>query len=173
MKKIIFVNSITAVRIIGSVALIFASPFCFGFYVIYALCGVSDMLDGFCARKMQAESKCGEMFDTIADCVFFVVCASVVIANFNIALTIWILIVLSACVKILCLVVEKCKFKKILPHTTLSKILGGVLFASLFFVNIVNINILLGFVCAFAMCINLFSICFEKTKKTLDSPLRE
>ena len=67
-------NVITAARILLSLLLMVFVPFSIPFYIFYILCGLTDMFDGFIARKTQTESKFGEKFDTIADIVFVIVC---------------------------------------------------------------------------------------------------
>ena len=52
-------NIITTLRILGAVCLLFCNPAGAAFWAIYGLCGVSDMADGYLARKLHAESKSG------------------------------------------------------------------------------------------------------------------
>ena len=54
--------------------LLFCPVFSPAFYVLYIAAGLSDMLDGFAARKTDTVSKLGAKLDTIADFVFVVVC---------------------------------------------------------------------------------------------------
>ena len=49
-------NIISALRIIGATCLLFCNPAAVAFWVIYGLCGISDMLDGYLARKLRVES---------------------------------------------------------------------------------------------------------------------
>ncbi|MDO5520805.1 MAG: CDP-alcohol phosphatidyltransferase family protein [bacterium] len=63
-------NSITVVRIVGALLLLLFPPFSLLFYILYLLCGISDVLDGFVARKTNTQSKLGAMLDSIADIVF-------------------------------------------------------------------------------------------------------
>lgn len=44
-------NIITIFRMIGSVALLLPKQFSTGFLLLYLLCGLSDVLDGYIARK--------------------------------------------------------------------------------------------------------------------------
>ena len=67
-------NTITFFRIAVSIVLLFCPVFSPAFYVFYTAAGLSDMLDGFVARKTDTVSKLGAMLDTIADLVFVVVC---------------------------------------------------------------------------------------------------
>ncbi|MBQ5555857.1 MAG: CDP-alcohol phosphatidyltransferase family protein, partial [Erysipelotrichaceae bacterium] len=44
-------NIITFTRILGTLCLIFLTPLTLPFFVVYIWCGLSDVLDGFVARK--------------------------------------------------------------------------------------------------------------------------
>ena len=67
-------NTITFFRIAVSIVLLFCPAFSPPFYVFYIAAGLSDMLDGFVARKTDTVSKFGARLDTIADFVFVVAC---------------------------------------------------------------------------------------------------
>ena len=43
------------------------------FFIIYTLCCVSDILDGYVARKTKTTSKSGEVLDSIADFILVVI----------------------------------------------------------------------------------------------------
>ncbi len=64
-------NVITCFRIIGSVVLLFLPSFSPIFYVVYSLCGVSDAIDGFIARRFKLTSDLGSRLDSIADLLFY------------------------------------------------------------------------------------------------------
>ena len=67
-------NTITFFRIAASIVLLFCPVFSPAFYAFYIAAGLSDMLDGFVARKTDSVSKLGARLDTMADFVFVVVC---------------------------------------------------------------------------------------------------
>ncbi len=67
-------NTITFFRIAAGIVLLFCPVFSPAFYVFYIVAGVSDMLDGFVARKTNTASRFGARLDTIADFVLVVVC---------------------------------------------------------------------------------------------------
>ena len=67
-------NTILLFRIAAGIVLLFCPAFSPAFYVFYIAAGLSDMLDGFVARKTDTVSKLGARLDTIADFVFVVVC---------------------------------------------------------------------------------------------------
>ena len=67
-------NTITIFRIAVSIVLLFCPVFSPAFYVFYIAAGLSDMLDGFVARKTDTVSRLGARLDTVADFVLVVVC---------------------------------------------------------------------------------------------------
>ena len=67
-------NIITILRILCSIALLFCPVFSLVFYALYITAGVSDMLDGWVARRTHTTSELGAKLDTIADVVFVIVC---------------------------------------------------------------------------------------------------
>ncbi|MBQ8638394.1 MAG: CDP-alcohol phosphatidyltransferase family protein [Lachnospiraceae bacterium] len=58
-------NTITFFRIAASIVLLSCPVFSHAFYVFYIAAGVSDMLDGFVARKTNTASKFGARLDMI------------------------------------------------------------------------------------------------------------
>ena len=67
-------NAITFFRIAAGIVLLFCPVFSPGFYVLYIAAGLSDVLDGFAARKTNTASEFGARLDTAADLVFVLVC---------------------------------------------------------------------------------------------------
>ena len=60
-----------------SVLLLLFPVLSIGFYIVYSICGISDMIDGTIARKSNAASDFGAKFDTVADFIFFVIALSI------------------------------------------------------------------------------------------------
>ena len=60
-------NYITFGRMILSLVLLLLDARFIPFYVIYVLCGLSDMLDGYVARKFKIATDFGGKLDSIAD----------------------------------------------------------------------------------------------------------
>ena len=86
-------NIISFIRIIFSFLLIFVKPLSLAFYAIYIICGLSDMVDGFIARKMRTTSRLGEKLDSIADMIMVGVVLVVIypIVNPTVVILIWII----------------------------------------------------------------------------------
>ena len=66
-------NCITAVRIMGTAGMLFIDPLSGSFLAVYTISGITDVLDGFIARKMGTTSELGAKLDSIADLLFYAV----------------------------------------------------------------------------------------------------
>ena len=88
-------NFISFSRIIFSLLLIFVKPLGLVFNTIYIICGLSDIIDGFIARKTGTTSRLGEKLDSIADMVMIVVLLLVLypIINPTTEIIIWIILI--------------------------------------------------------------------------------
>lgn len=123
-------NVITGIRIICAVALIFCPIFSTCFYVLYIVCGISDVLDGTVARKLGKETKFGAQFDTAADIVFAAVVLIKVIQV--IYIPVWVIIWIACIAAIKCINMA-CGFlmykRFVSEHTVMNRICGILLFA--------------------------------------------
>ncbi|MBQ6866890.1 MAG: CDP-alcohol phosphatidyltransferase family protein, partial [Clostridia bacterium] len=63
-------NLITILRILASAALLFCPALSPAFFAVYIFAGVTDMLDGFVARRTGTASDFGAKLDTAADLIF-------------------------------------------------------------------------------------------------------
>ena len=52
-------NTLSALRLLGAIALLFCDVKGIAFWSVYLFCGISDMLDGFLARKLNAATPFG------------------------------------------------------------------------------------------------------------------
>ena len=133
-------NLITSCRILLSLLLLFFPALSPGFYGQYLAAGLSDMLDGFVARRTNSESALGARLDSMADLLFLAVCLIKLLPV--LALPVWLwgwvgLIALLRLVNILSGFV--CRKKLVLLHTGANKLTGALLFLlplSLGFLNI-------------------------------------
>ena len=83
-------NILTGFRILGSVLLLFLPIFSLGFYIVYVLCGFTDMIDGTVARMTNSVSRFGEKLDTAADIVFVTAALSRFLPSLPVPLWLWI-----------------------------------------------------------------------------------
>ena len=124
-------NIITSLRFLGAACLLLCKPAGAAFWVIYDLCGVSDMVDGYLARRLHAESKTGAVLDSVADIFFVACCAIRLIPVVQIPTWLWIWAGVIVAIKIVnqvsALIV--CKHFRF-PHTNANKLTGFLLFLS-------------------------------------------
>ena len=122
-------NVISALRFLGAICLLFFGVESCVFWVIYCVCGLSDMVDGYLARKLGCESKAGAMLDSLADLVFVVCCCFKLIPALAFPKWLWIwggvIVAIKVINQISALVIYK---KFFFPHTVANKVTGVLLF---------------------------------------------
>ena len=64
---------ITMSRMAGTILLAFLRPLSAGFFLVYTLTGLTDVLDGWIARRTKTASDFGAKLDSIADLLFYTV----------------------------------------------------------------------------------------------------
>lgn len=122
-------NSITGIRIVCSIALLFCPVFSPVFYVLYIIAGVSDMIDGAVARKTGTVSEFGSKFDTAADFVLVVVCLIKLIPVIHVPIWLIIWIIVIAVIKAINLLSGYVMRKEMVAlHTVMNKVTGILLF---------------------------------------------
>ena len=122
-------NSITLFRIAVSIVLLFCPVFSPAFYAFYTVAGLSDMLDGFVARKTDSVSKLGARLDTIADFVLVAVCLIKFLPVLRIPAWLYAWIRIIALIKVINIisgfVVQK---RFVTVHSVMNKATGTLLF---------------------------------------------
>ena len=71
--KINVPNCITSLRIVGTIVLLFLKPRTFWFLLVYSLAGLTDVLDGYIARKTNKTTDLGAKLDSAADLLYYAV----------------------------------------------------------------------------------------------------
>ena len=122
-------DTLSVLRIIGAACLLFSNPAGAVFWAIYGLCGISDMLDGYLARRLHAESRSGALLDSVADICFVACCAIRLLPVVPIPTWLWIWAVIVAAIKFLNQVAALILCKRFcFPHTKANKAAGLLLF---------------------------------------------
>ncbi len=122
-------NAISALRIAGSIGLLFCNVTGWPFWTLYALCGISDMVDGWLARRLHAETKAGAILDSVADLSFVACCAIRLLPHLSIPSWLWIWAGIIVIIKIVNQVSALAVFKRLcFPHTVANKLTGLLLF---------------------------------------------
>ncbi|MBR5451718.1 MAG: CDP-alcohol phosphatidyltransferase family protein [Clostridia bacterium] len=136
MNKAIIPNLITGMRILGAVLLLFVSAFRLPFYIIFTLCGITDALDGYLARKLGVTSELGSKLDGFADVVFYSI---MVLKLFPVMLekmpiVVWIMLAVAIGIRGSIYVVSALKFSRFASsHTYLNKASGMLAFLAPYF----------------------------------------
>jgi len=146
-------NIITCCRIVSGIAMLFFPVFTYGFYITYLLCGISDMTDGFVARKTNSVSEFGSRLDTIADFVFFSAALVKILPEITVPswITIWICTI--AVIKIANVLLGFVYHKRFFAeHTDLNKTTGLLLFILPLTLSFVEFTYPAAIICACATC---------------------
>ena len=122
-------NYITVIRIICSIALLFCPVFSPAFYVLYIAAGLSDMLDGYVARKTNTDSRFGAKLDTIADYVFVIVCLIKLLPVIRIPIWLYVWTGIIAFIKVVNIISGFAVQKTFMAvHSAMNKATGVLLF---------------------------------------------
>ena len=137
-------NIITLLRMAGSFGLLLCDVTGAAFWIIYVLCGISDIADGWLARKLNCVTKSGALLDSLADICFVACCAWKLLPIFELPQWLWlwagVIVVIKVVNQLSALVMHvRCSF----PHTLANKVTGFLLFIAvpMTFVSIIPISI--------------------------------
>ena len=120
MKKHL-ANLVTGCRILCGIGLLFYQVFSPSFWVLYLLGGLTDMVDGTIARKLNSATGFGSKLDSAADLVFVVAACCKLLPVIHLPGWIWCWVVLIAGMRIR-------NRTLILEHTVWNKVTGFLLF---------------------------------------------
>ena len=129
-------NIISFFRLFGTFGLLFCEPLSVLFYVVYSLCGLSDVLDGAIARATKNTTELGAKLDSIADILFYTVMLFKILPILSAELPswIWYFVTLILCVRISAYVIAAVKYRKFTSlHTYLNKLTGALVFTVPYF----------------------------------------
>ena len=122
-------NLITSCRILLSLLLLFFPALSPGFYGLYLAAGLSDMLDGFVARRTNSTSPLGAKLDSMADVVFLAVCLVKLLPVLTLPVWLWVWVGLIALLRLVNILSGFVWRKKlVLLHTRANKLTGALLF---------------------------------------------
>ena len=122
-------NIITGFRIFCSVLMMCFPVFSLGFYIIYFLCGISDLVDGTIARKTNSTSQFGARLDTVADFIFVAVSLIKLLPIIHIPKWLWMWMIAISIIKISNIAFGFVYNKQLISlHTIMNKTTGCLLF---------------------------------------------
>ena len=127
MKQIPHILSVS--RIALCLPLLMVDAMTVPFWVLYVMAGLTDMLDGFLARRWGVESKFGARLDSWADLVFVLAVGYKIFPWLKLPVALWIMIGLIAVVKIInAISLYRIRHRIEFLHTKANKLTGFLLF---------------------------------------------
>jgi len=137
-------NILSSLRMVGAVALLPCDVPGSTFWVLYIVCGISDMADGWLARKLKCVTRTGALLDSLADICFVACCAWQILPILELPQWLWlwagVIVAMKVVNQLSALVMYgRCCF----PHTLANKVTGFLLFIAvpLTFVSIIPISV--------------------------------
>lgn len=152
-KKIVknIPNAISVFRLIFSFCLFFFSLYSPAFYVFYLLAGVSDVLDGYLARKTGNCTKIGSFLDSIGDLLLFAALAYLLLTHYSFPLGFFAGLIGVLTIKLATALISFLRFKSLgWVHSYLNKAMGIVLFVFPFLLLFLSLNMVCYFEISFA-----------------------
>ena len=160
-------NIITIVRIVCSITILFCPAFSIAFYSLYITAGVSDMADGWIARKTNTVSEFGAKLDTVADVIFVVVCLAKLLPAMDIPVWLYVWIGFIALIKVVNIISGYIVQKQFVAvHSLMNKVTGILLFVFPLTLSIVDLKYSTMVVCAVATFAAIQEGHFIRTKKS-------
>lgn len=150
-------NIISASRSIAAVAMLCFPVFSPDFWVLYCWGGISDMIDGPIARKMNTDSQLGSTIDSAADMVFVICSAAMILPSMDLPLWLWLWTAAIGLIKFIGIAINSFRRRKLsVPHSATNRLTGILLFCLPF--AIVRIDALIP---AVIVCISAAASLYE------------
>lgn len=160
-------NIITCIRILCSIFLLFCPALSMAFYALYITAGVSDMIDGWVARKTNTISEFGAKLDTVADFVFVVACLVKLLPVMDIPVWLYVWIGFIALIKVVNIISGYIVQKQFVAvHSLMNKVTGILLFVFPLTLSFVDLKYSAMVVCAVATFAAIQEGHFIRTKKS-------
>ena len=122
-------NILSSLRIVGTVVLLLSDVSSILFGVLYIVCGISDIADGWLARKLKCVTRTGALLDSVADISFVACCAWKLLPILELPQWLWLWAGVIVAIKVVnqlsaLVMYGRCCF----PHTLANKWAGFLLF---------------------------------------------
>ena len=164
-------NVLSLVRLILSLILICFFSNHAVFIILYLLAGFTDFLDGFLARKLNAESEFGARIDSIADTFFYLILCLFLISEFREILSGYFLMILIIfTIRLINILLGLYKYKKLVMLHTIGNKLAGFLIFTIPLLLISNLTELLIWIVGIAAlaAIEEFFILISSPRNSID-----
>lgn len=162
-------NVITLIRIGLAISLLFIRKYSPLFLIVYTICGLTDILDGYIARKTKTESNFGAKLDTISDLLFFIVMFIIMFDIFLKDIICMAFIIIILLIRILSIIIVLKKYNKFaILHTYTNKLTGLILFFIPFFIYLDSANIVMYIIGVIALLSSIEELAINIKSKKLD-----
>lgn len=144
-------NIITSFRIVGAAVLLAVPPFSRTYFLLYTLCGISDVADGTLARRLKISSELGAVLDSIADILFYssLLIRLVPYLFVRVSPVVWYLVAAVVAIRLAAYIVAALKFKRFSScHTYGNKTTGASVFFTPYLLMLLNNTAVCIAVCA-------------------------
>lgn len=144
----------TLLRILCALILLFLPPLSTAFLVIYAFSGLSDLLDGFLARKLDQTSPFGAKLDSTADLFLYITVLVRLIPILKVRLPgwFWYIVAFALLLRFACYVYAALKFRRFASeHTYLNKASSFLIFTVPFLLKLPGFVWFAGLICLAAI----------------------
>lgn len=163
-------NFITVLRIVLSLIILIFKFDNTIFLIIYTICGITDILDGYVARKMKTESELGRKLDSLADIFLGIV---IIKRLYQVILSkqVYLILTITICIlKFISISIIFKKYRKIgIIHTYLNKITGFSIFLLVYYITFSNIGIVIYPIFFIAIITALEELFLNMKSKKLDT----
>jgi len=132
-------NILSALRIAGTAAMLLVEPFTPAFFILYTVCGMTDVLDGALARAMNAASELGAKLDSAADLLFYAVMLIRIFPALwqRLPRSIWLIVGAAVLVRVVSYTFVAVKYHRFSAlHTIGNKLTGLMVFATPYFISL-------------------------------------
>ena len=125
-------NILSSLRMLGALALLQSNVSSSQFWVLYTVCGISDIADGWLARKLKCITRTGALLDSLADICFVTCLCPLLLPILDLPQWLWLWAGVIVAIKIVnqisaLVMYGHCCF----PHTTANKWAGFLLFIAI------------------------------------------
>ena len=122
-------NILSSLRMVGAVALLLCNVSSSSFWVLYIVCGISDIADGWLARKLKCVTRGGALQDSLADICFVACCAWKLLPILELPQWLWLWAGIIVAIKVVNQLLALAMYKRFcFPHTLANKATGFLLF---------------------------------------------
>ena len=160
-------------RVVGAVLLLFTTPLSLLFLAVYGYCCITDVLDGFLARRSRSENRQGQILDSTADIVLTVCLLACLIPflPWEGWMITWIAVI--AVIRIISLGIGSMRFGQIaLLHTYGNKLSAFLRYLAPFLLAFIDLTPMMVVLCTITTLTSLEDLCINLKSGSLDSNIR-